>query len=554
MSESKQDILKVLGGRQSNAMSPAAAIGAAFEAAVPRRRRRPLDLLSWGGRYLPHYFKSPPSQMHRWMAERFAAAERERGARLNIVGPRGGAKSTVGTLAWVLRCLIEGSEPYVWIVGDTRLQAQMHLENLKRELEDNAALAGDYPQACGRGRVWRAGRIELPSGVVCEAAGTGVRLRGRRRRAERPTLIVCDDLQNDAHIESARARSLASRWFHGTLLKAGTRRTNVVNLATALHRDALAMELGRTPGWTSRTFAALVTPPERMDLWDEWERIYAGCAQDDAGWLGHSAALPQSAPNHPGPSPSASDPATRAREFYDKHRAAMDAGAELLWPEEESLYDLMCGRAESGRAVFEREKQGMPLNPELCEWPEDYFAGEDLWFTHWPERLLVRTLAVDPSKGRDARRGDYSALVRLGIDAAGLVYVEADLARRPTPEIVVAACDGLEEFRPDALGVEANHFQELIGDELVREAQRRGRHDFAPWTLTNTAPKPVRIRRLGPLLARRRIRFLLGSPGTRLLVNQLRDFPCGDHDDGPDALEMAYRLAQELLQGATTVQ
>ena len=69
MSESKQDILKVLGGRQSNAMSPAAAIGAAFEAAVPRRRRRPLDLLSWGGRYLPHYFKSPPSQMHRWMAE-----------------------------------------------------------------------------------------------------------------------------------------------------------------------------------------------------------------------------------------------------------------------------------------------------------------------------------------------------------------------------------------------------------------------------------------------------------------------------------------------------
>jgi predicted phage terminase large subunit-like protein len=488
----------------------------------------PLDLLSWGRRYLPHYFKSPPSKMHRWMAERFEAAERERGARLNIVGPRGGAKSTVGTLAWVLRCLVEGSEPYVWIVGDTRLQAQMHLENLKRELEDNAALTRDYPQACGRGRVWRAARIELRSGVVCEAAGTGVRLRGRRRRAERPTLIVCDDLQNDAHIESARARALASRWFHGTLLKAGTRRTNVVNLATALHRDALAMELGRTPGWTSRTFAALVTPPERMDLWDEWERIYANSADQAAG--------------------------AAARRFYDEHRAAMEAGAELLWPEEESLYDLMCGRAESGRAVFEREKQGVPLNPELCEWPEDYFAGEDIWFAHWPERLLVRTLAVDPSKGRDARRGDYSALVRLGIDAAGLLYVEADLARRPTPEIVAAAFDGLEEFRPDALGVEANHFQELIGDELVREAQRRGRHDFAPWTLTNTAPKPVRIRRLGPLLARRRIRFLLGSPGTRLLVNQLRDFPCGDHDDGPDALEMAYRLAQELLAGATTVQ
>jgi hypothetical protein len=29
-------------------------------------------------------------------------------------------------------------------------------------------------------------------------------------------------------------------------------------------------------------------------------------------------------------------------------------------------------------------------------------------------------------------------------------------------------------------------------------------------------------------------------------VNQLRDFPIGDHDDGPDALEMALRLAEEL--------
>ena len=37
------------------------------------------------------------------------------------------------------------------------------------------------------------------------------------------------------------------------------------------------------------------------------------------------------------------------------------------------------------------------------------------------------------------------------------------------------------------------------------------------------------------------------SHGTTLLVNQLKDFPAGDHDDGPDALEMAVRLAGEML-------
>ena len=33
----------------------------------------------------------------------------------------------------------------------------------------------------------------------------------------------------------------------------------------------------------------------------------------------------------------------------------------------------------------------------------------------------------------------------------------------------------------------------------------------------------------------------------RPLVEQTRDFPNADHDDGPDALEMALRLASELL-------
>jgi predicted phage terminase large subunit-like protein len=56
----------------------------------------------------------------------------------------------------------------------------------------------------------------------------------------------------------------------------------------------------------------------------------------------------------------------------------------------------------------------------------------------------------------------------------------------------------------------------------------------------------VRIRRLTPLLARGQLRFKEDSPGARLLVRQLRDFPNADHDDGPDSLEMAVWLAREL--------
>ena len=74
-----------------------------------------------------------------------------RGSRLNVLGPRGAAKSTIGTLAFALRAALEGWEPYIWIVSDTRHQACAHLENIKAELLDNRLLA-DGLSAGGRAR------------------------------------------------------------------------------------------------------------------------------------------------------------------------------------------------------------------------------------------------------------------------------------------------------------------------------------------------------------------------------------------------------------------
>lgn len=156
-------------------------------------------------------------------------------------------------------------------------------------------------------------------------------------------------------------------------------------------------------------------------------------------------------------------------------------------------------------------------------------------------------MALDPSKGSDSRRGDYSALVWLGVDRRGLIYVEADLARRPTPEIVAAGIERFGLFRPDLFGVEVNQFQKLLAGEFENEFRRRGLLDARPAPIDNRVSKPVRIRRLGPYLASHRLRFKAESPSTRLLVEQLMEFPIADHDDGPDALEMAIRLAAELL-------
>jgi len=347
------------------------------------------------------------------------------------------------------------------------------------------------------------------------------RVRGKRQRANRPTLIVCDDLQNDGHIESALQREHSRQWFHGTLLKAGTSDTNVLHLATALHHDALGLELHRTAGWRSRVFRAIQRWPDDMSAWQQWEEIYTALDNADSQQL--------------------------ARTFYESRAVAMQAGAELLWPERENLYTLMQMRVESGRTAFEREKQGSPVNPEACEWPEEYFHAH-IWFDDWPRRLSLKVLALDPSKGHDARRGDYSAFVMLGVAADGLLYVEADLARRPTPQIVADGVELCRRFRPDALVIETNQFQDLLGREFAAELSRQGIVDVQPWLIDNRVNKLVRIRRLGPYLSQRRLRFRNGSPATRLVVEQLQQFPIADYDDGPDALEMALRMAGELTE------
>lgn len=494
-----------------------------------------LGLLEWGRLYLPGHFRLPPSAMHVWLAERLDAMRQSRGARLNVIGPRGGAKSTVGTLAYPLRAALEGWEPYIWIVSDTRHQASSHLENVKAELLDNDRLAAAYPAATSRGPVWRDSTIVLPNGVSLESFGTGQRIRGRRYRQHRPTLIVCDDLQNDRHMESAITREHSRRWFHGLLLKAGAAGTNIVNLATALHREALALELTRTPGWTSRVFSAIQRWPDDMLLWEEWEALYSGGLRT-GGESGQAG------------SESGQSGAEAAREFFERHRQRMQAGAQLLWPEWEDLYLLMCQRAEGGHSAFEREKQGVPATADLCEWPDAWFGGH-IWFEAWPGDPLIKAMALDPSKGRDDRRGDYSAFVMLAIDRTGLVYLEGDLARRPTPQIVADGVELYRKFQPHVFAIEANQYQELLAGEFQQEFRRRGLWTAAPWMLHNDANKRVRIRRLGAPLAARCLRFKSDSPSTRLLVEQMRTFPLGEHDDGPDAAEMAWRMAQLHLDG-----
>ncbi len=447
-----------------------------------RGNQAEMPLAEWVWQCLGHYFRLPSSSMHAWLCHRLQCLNA--GTRLAVIAPRDSAKSTWLSLAYPLYCAVTGRQRYIVLVADTMEQARRYLGAIKRELEQNAALLGD--RAAGRGAAWKVNRILLANGVEIEALGTGQNIRGRKNLQTRPTLVVVDDPQDRRKVTSATQRRADWSWFTQDLLNVGSPETIYLVAGTSLHREALVDRLLYQPGWEARRFASIEQWPEKMSLWHEWESVYTDRQN------------PQRERD--------------AREFYERHREAMDQGAVISWPARESLYDLMRLRIDIGRAAFESEKQGNPLSPELCEWPEEYFA-DHIWFTDWPARLAVKTMALDPSKGRDARVGDYSAYVMLGVTEEAMLYVEADLRRRPVEEIVYDGLEWYRGFQPAAFACEANAWQDLLRTDFEEAFRTAGLLAARPWAMENREPKVVRIRRLGPWLSQRQAAVQNGLAG-----------------------------------------
>ena len=199
------------------------------------------------------------------------------------------------------------------------------------------------------------------------------------------------------------------------------------------------------------------------------------------------------------------------------------------------------------------------------EWPRECFQDVMVSPDEWPAEGhvgdSVRMFAVDPSKGRSEKTGDYSAIVCL-MQTSELKFVDADMCRRPPGQIVedlFRFCeDPLHRVRSgDMVGMEATAFQEVMRDLVYQYAADHREMALSQWLLAGNPLIPVkdmlkkemRIRRLDGPIRRRELRFL-DTPGGRLLLSQLRNFDGipgrGKHDDGPDALDQAQQMPLHL--------
>ncbi len=445
--------------------------------------------------------------MHKWLDEALPrAVNTEGGQKLAIAAPRGEAKTTFVALFFALWCILTGRKKYIVLIADALDQACAFLEAIKVELENNPRLAADFPQGVGDGRVWNVGTIITSQNVKVQAFGAGKRMRGLRHGAYRPDLVILDDLENDENVRQAEQRDKLEAWLTRTVLPLGAAdgSMDVVYIGTILHYDSVLARTLQKPQWISKKFKALIEMPDRLDIWDVWESVLF------------------------------SDGEAAACQFFEAKKEEMERGAKVSWPGMRPLYSLMCQRAEN-RQAFDAEMQNDPLAADAAPFAE----GIQYW-TELPEGLALFG-ACDPSLGKAGASRDPSAiLVGAWHKATSTLYVLEARIRKRHPNLLIEEMISLQkEYKCLLWAVETVQFQEFFADVLIeRSADKQTPMPVKP--IKNNTDKLLRIESLQPYCVQGRI--LLHKNHTTL-VEQLRHFPMADHDDGPDALEMLWRVA-----------
>lgn len=234
---------------------------------------------------------------------------------------------------------------------------------------------------------------------------------------------------------------------------------------------------------------------------------------------------------------------------------------EALWPERWPLgeVDRLVPNSFGQRVVgLRKRKAGMdpswwdalyqqePPREGLGQWPDSYF--EEMLVEDMPTAALASIASIDLAEGKTAKAGDFSVCTGIHVGHDGRAYVECLLLREAPEAFFDRVLLWCVERRIFHLVIEAQQYSSLIAGAVEDAITKTpGAEGIQIELIRNVTEKLQRIQRLGAYFARQQLRIKDDMHG-RTLLSQLRDFPHGRHDDGPDALEMALRFLPDAVR------
>lgn len=484
-------------------------------AAKERRARAENDFEFFARTYFPHYIRPKidektgklrpvePSLLHKWFFREFLPLIRsKKSISQALAAPRGEAKTTY-LMIGLIYCIVYGKKHYILFIQEVFENAALIIESIKTELEFNQRLKCDFPEAFGKTSVWKTGVFISKNNVKVQARGAGQKIRGLKHGAFRPDMVILDDMENDEEVKNPTNRDNLEKWLNKAVKNLGEAgaKLDVFYIGTILHYDSVLNRTLNNPLWRSVIFKAIMTPPDNLQLWQQWEEILTNEGED------------------------------KADSFYFAHKKAMDKGAVLSWPDKRDLLCLMKIKVEVGTGAFDAEYQNDPLSGDEATFTE---------FTYW--NVLAKPLpafgAVDPSLGKFGRRRDPSAILIGFYDRnIGVLYLqEAAIKKRLPDKIISDMIYYQKKYNCVFWFVETVQYQEFLRTEAIKRGKKAG-VQLNCIGINQNVDKDLRIQTLQPHVADGSIRFI---SILSTLIQQMRHWPVVDHDDGVDCLEILW--------------
>lgn len=197
---------------------------------------------------------SPVPEFHRTCWKLYCSKE----SYVSAAAPRAHAKSTALTHAYGLACVCFRTDMYVLLVSATEDLAIAHLEDIAKQLRENEDLKEDF----GIEKLAVDAKTEIvvrfTDGYEAKllAKGSGQKLRGLKWHGRRPSLIICDDLEEDEQVDSIDRRAKFRRWVNRALIPTLSAKGRIRLHGTILHEDSYLARTMKSQSWHSLFFKA----------------------------------------------------------------------------------------------------------------------------------------------------------------------------------------------------------------------------------------------------------------------------------------------------------
>lgn len=202
-----------------------------------------LDLTSKSHRaffatYFSGYLKYPCADLHNDLLN---VTEDQSNTFAIIMTFRGSGKSTYISLSYALWSILGCQQKhFVVLVAKTQEQAKRLLDTIKREVETNELLRGDFGGVNEEATPWNSTALTFPKyNAQITAISIDQAMRGMRFSNYRPDVIILDDIEDAASVRTVESRDRLAEWFDKDLLPAGDVGTRVILVGNNLHPDSL---------------------------------------------------------------------------------------------------------------------------------------------------------------------------------------------------------------------------------------------------------------------------------------------------------------------------